>query len=427
MPPQQPRIARETRLLLGIVAISLATLWGLARLRFPDQPRIPDPVAPVLAQFAPASPFDAIATAVSEVERRVSPSLTEVIFTPRASDPAVRPTQRVAVRLDRDIAVVIVPRGDGTMRSSPDVVDVAPRTGVGLIRLAPAAPVSMASWATDRVPSARFVIAAEAAREGVSFRPVFVGVFTPVQGTLWPDVVWRLPASTALTDGALVFTDDGLLVGAVAVRGGERLLVPASTLLSVVHGVGQGLSQPRGVLGVAVQEITDLVADALGTSDGVVVTWVDPKGAAAGVLQPLDVIESLGGRAVTSREQWDDQLDHLAVGDALVVQMRRPGTGVRTVTLTARAPVLPDRPAPLGAVLRTRARVGAEVVGVVPGAAADHAGLRTGDLITAIGALAAPTATQVTQAYKDAAADGPLPVAVTRGASHMVRVLEQSW
>lgn len=427
MPPQRPRVSRETRLLLGTVVISLATLWVLARLRYPDRPSSPDPVGPVLAQLTSPSPLDAIADAVSDLESRVAPLLTRVVFTPRAADPALRATVRVALRIHRDHAAVVVPPGDAPLHADPAVLTTSARGGVGIIPLASGEPVPSTSWRRERPPAAHFVIAAEGTRSGVSFLPVFVGAFTPVDGTQWPGLVWRLPASSALADGALIFTDQGLFAGAVVVRAGERTLVPPGTLASIAEELAREKPRVRGVTGIAVQELTPLVAGAVEVSGGVIVTWVAPTGPAAGLLRPLDVIDAVGGRPLATREQWEAQLDELEVGGILALRVRRAGAEPTTVTVTAVAPSGREQPAPLGAVLRSSARTGAEVLRVEAGGAADHAGVRPGDVITAIGSTMAPTSAQVTRAYAEAAPDRPLVVAVTRGTAHVVLALEKTW
>ncbi|MFN7918042.1 MAG: PDZ domain-containing protein [Vicinamibacterales bacterium] len=422
---QHPRVSRETRLLLGIVIASLATLWVLARLRFPEQPRGPDPVGPVLAQFDPPSPFETIAVAVANLEGRVGSSLTRVVFNPRASDPTVRATERVAITIDRTHALVVLPPGEGTFESTPSVEVATGRAGLGLVRLESGPPPAF--WPEDRLPTPRFVIVAEATRDGVSFRPVFVGAFTPVAGTRWPGVVWHVPASSGIADGALTFTDEGLFLGAVLVRGGERTLVPAASLASVARDLARQAPRERGLVGIAVQELTPLVAEAIGARGGVVITWVDPAGPAAGVLKPLDVVDEVEGQPLTAREQWDTRLDQLDAGDVLTIRIRRGDLAPQVVTITAAAQTRPARPAPLGATFRIRARLGAEVLRVEPGGAAEHAGLRPGDVVTALGAQMAPTPAQVLRLYADASDEHPLAVAVSRGASHLVLALEKTW
>lgn len=423
----RPRVSRETRLLLGIVVVSLGVLWALARLRFPDQPSRPDPVGPVMAQFAPVSPFDAIAAAVAALERSVAPSLTRVTLTPHASDPTLRSVDRLAIGVAADAAVLVMPPGERPFRSSPSVVPLAPRSGLAVVRDATAPLITSVAWERAPVPSARFVIAAEAAVEGVSFRPVFIGAFAPIDDARWPGGVWRLPASAALTDGALLFTEQGLFLGAVVSRAGERTLVPAATLAQMSRTIPEPATPTRGVLGIAVQELTTLVADAIGVGHGVVVTWVDPKGPAAGLLHPLDVIDAVWGQPIDTREQWDAAIEQLEAGDGFDVRVHRAGMEPSTLTVTATAAPSPLQPAPLGAGLRSRARVGVEIVRVDPGGAAAHAGLTAGDVITAIGGLSSPTPANLQRLYTDAPADRPIAVAVTRGAAHLVLALEKTW
>lgn len=426
MDRRRPRVSRETRLLLGIVIVSLAVLWALARLRFPERPNRPDPVGPVLAQFAPVSPFDAIATVVADLERTVGPSLTRVTFTPRVSDPAFPTVHRLAIGVTAAQAVLVTPSGERPFRSEPPVVAAAARAGLGVIRAASPPRIPSASWERGSAPSARFVIAAEATAESVSFRPVFIGAFMPIEDTRWPGVVWRLPASAALADGALLFSEQGQFVGAVVLRAGARTLVPAATLAVVSREMAGHPVRARGVLGIAVQELTPLVADAVGAQQGVVVTWVDPKGPSAGVLQPLDVIDAVWGQPIATREEWEAAIEPLEAGGGVDVRVRRAGAEPAALTVVAVPVPAKPRPASLGVRLRSRPRVGSEVLRVEPGSAAAHAGLSAGDLITAIGAQAAPTPAQVVRAYGDAANERPIAVAVTRGSAHLVLALEKA-
>src|SRR6478672_11624419 len=96
MPPTQPSVPRDTRLLLAIVLISVALLWVLARIRFPERPSTPNPVPPVLAQLAPSSAFDDIVAAVSRLQPRLAPALAPV-------DGAT------ALRFREDLAVAVLP------------------------------------------------------------------------------------------------------------------------------------------------------------------------------------------------------------------------------------------------------------------------------------------------------------------------------
>src|SRR5215831_6813805 len=79
----RPRVSRETRLLLLTVFLSLATLWVLGRIRFPDRPRTANPVAPLLTQLARGTAFEDIERAVHELEPEVMSAL-QVISMERA-------------------------------------------------------------------------------------------------------------------------------------------------------------------------------------------------------------------------------------------------------------------------------------------------------------------------------------------------------
>lgn len=407
--------------------MSVATLWVLARLRFPDRPPSPDPVGPVLAQFAPPSPFAVIATAVADLEGRIGASLARVTFTPRASDPSVRPVNRVAIRIAPEQAIVVLPSGDGPFDATPALQAASPRTALGLVPVRGASPVPTTALTPSQAQPARFVIAIEGANDGMSFRPVFVGAFTPARVPNWPGVVWRVPATSALSDGALLFTDDGLFLGAVTLRGGARMLIPADTLASLGQQLAVQPPRTPGRLGVSVQDLTAPVAAAVGVSHaGVVVTHVEPDGPAHGLLRPFDVIDTAGGTAVATREQWEARAEQLDAGDTLELRVRRAGAEPAIVTVTAAAPAPGAHPTELGADLRSRAGVGVEVLRVEPGGAAAQAGLREGDVITAAGTRHAPTAVQVRRAYAEGASGRPVALAVTRGTSHLVLVLEKA-
>jgi S1-C subfamily serine protease len=93
------------------------------------------------------------------------------------------------------------------------------------------------------------------------------------------------------------------------------------------------------------------------------------------------------------------------------------------VTVVAVAPETPTGPGQLGLILRERARVGAVVAGVVPGSAAERAGLAAGDVITLVADIAAPSPAQVIRAFDSASEGQPVMIAVTRGTAHFVTTL----
>ena len=62
-------------MLLATVLLSLAALWVLARIRYPERPATPNPVPPLLTQLAPRPVFEDLASAVLQLELEVRPVL----------------------------------------------------------------------------------------------------------------------------------------------------------------------------------------------------------------------------------------------------------------------------------------------------------------------------------------------------------------
>jgi len=75
--------------------------------------------------------------------------------------------------------------------------------------------------------------------------------------------------------------------------------------------------------------------------------------------------------------------------------------------------------------MRPVARQGTEVTRVVGGSASEAAGLVTGDLITAIGNINAPTPAQISSAFEALDSGKLLIVAVNRNGAHRVMALQR--
>ena len=95
---------------------------------------------------------------------------------------------------------------------------------------------------------------------------------------------------------------------------------------------------------------------------------------------------------------------------------------------------MPDEPPPVRfddkepqphALGRAGPGVGADVVRLEPASAADQAGLAQGDVITAIGAVQAPTPAQVTRSFGAIPAGQRVVVGVTRGDTHFVTTFQR--
>jgi S1-C subfamily serine protease len=231
--------------------------------------------------------------------------------------------------------------------------------------------------------------------------------------------VWSVPDNAPLPPGALLFTDGGELVGLVDEPRNGPTVVPG---MLVIQAAGQLVDNPPGPVaesGVQVQALTRPIADATGAAGGVVVTWVDRTGPAAGRLRVGDVIEGAGGQLIAGPEHWDVRASRAPVGKPLPLLVRRGGKVIDVELVPRARPATPT----LGLVLRAVPGAGAEVVRVQPGSAAARAGLAPPDLITVVAGIQAPTPSQVTAAYASARPGQPVLVAVTRGDRHQVLTL----
>jgi S1-C subfamily serine protease len=176
-------------------------------------------------------------------------------------------------------------------------------------------------------------------------------------------------------------------------------------------------------LGVEVETLTPRLAAATGAQSGVVVAWVDPASIAAPLLRIGDVIEAIDDVAITSAEQWRVRATRVGVGDTLNLRVIRRGAP-QVVQLLVRAPST-ENAAFLGLGMRRVARVGTEVTRVVPGSASEAAGIATGDLITAIGSITAPTPAQIASAFEATEGGKLLIVAVRRNGANRVMALQR--
>lgn len=420
--PYRPRVSRETRLLLTTACLAVVALWILGRMRFPERPVTPNPVPPLLTQLGARPALADLASEIAQVQSRLEPVL--VALGRRAlTDVASYPVP--ALRIRDDLAVTMLDPADGRLESAlvNDVIARDAATGLAVVRVPPLATVPTPPWAPQRMQQPRYLVATDMSRDAVSLRPVFIGSLQPTTSGAWPGPIWAVPAGTDIDAGALTFTTEGALAGIVIDHESGRAIVPAALLLAEAELLLGRSSEPQGQLGIEVQPLSEPVAKATGTESGVVVTWVDGQGAAGGRLAAGDVIEAIDG-APLQPGHWDARVARLAIGDTILLRVRRRGE-LHEVSLTAAAPSAAVPSHELGLTMRALSGTGVEVVRVDPGAAADRAGLESGDIITLIGEVRAPTPAQIRRTFAAAPEDRPVLVAFTRREIHRVTALEK--
>ncbi|HVH29819.1 MAG TPA: PDZ domain-containing protein [Vicinamibacterales bacterium] len=430
--PRRP-LSRETRLLLVTILVSLTTLWVLARVRFADRPAPPNPITPVLTQLAPLPVFDQLTSAMFQLQSRLAPLLFGVDVQRLSPHGDRRAEVAPALRIDIDTAVTMI---DGS--SVTDQTDLAPgaavlardpASGLTLLRVlngsVPDGPITLPpTWSPRQPQSPRYLIASEVSPGVVSGRPLLVGPLEPIPSRVWSEIVWGLPTGTDARPGTFVFSPEGALAGLVVNLGDRLALVPGETVLRAAARLRQDGHRAFGDLGVEVQPLTAGIAASTRAHVGVVVTFVQPGGPAAGKLNVTDVIVGVGDEPLQTFEQWQATARRVPIGQAISLLVQRADE-VRTVELTAASTAVPSEPQPLGLSLRGVPRVGVEVLSVAAGSAAAAAGIQPGDLITVFADRHTPTPTEVRARFAAASADRPLMVAVTRGPVHHVLTLEK--
>jgi hypothetical protein len=335
------------------------------------------------------------------------------------------PARLLALRMRDDLAIALLPAVLPRAPAATDrVLGLDTASGLAVVHIAagPAAPASV-PWAPRRPERPRFLMVTETPAERLALRPVFVTALEPIESVVWSDLIWVVPGPSTLQPGSFVFTTAGEFAGMVVEHGGRRAIVPAAIVLAAAERLIGRVAIPAGDVGIQVQALTPDVAAASGANAGVVVTWVDPAGPAAGLVTVGDVIETAGGQPVPTLEHWRVRLARLGAGDTLSLGVRGGGTLRDIQVLAPAAARPPTNSTTLGLRLQRVSRAGSTVLDVDAGSVADRAGLEPGDVITSIGGQSSPTPLEVREAFAAAPAGQPILVGVTRGATHRVMTL----
>ncbi len=426
--PYRPRVSRETRRLLMTAFLAVLTLWILARIRFPDRPANPNAVATLLSQLAGFSRFSDLASAIDELRTRVAPILVTVVpdvkeITERA-DRTEGPV--AALRMRDDVAIAILePRANRGQGNPLGVIAEDRASGLAVLRVGSSTNAILpVLWSPERLDKPQYVVVSSPSPGNMSLRPAFIGSLTPVETPGWSGPLWALPHDADVPPGAFLFTDNAELMGVVARYEDGLAIVPSRMLWAAADDL---LRQPAKMpvdLGIDVEALTPRLSLASGADTGVVITWIDPNSVVAAQLKAGDVIQAVDDVTIPTPEHWRVLTARLGAGDTMAIRVWRGGTQ-RELLVVAATPADITPASMLGLTMRSIARVGAAIVRVDPGSAAEAGGVEPGDVITAIGDSMTPSADQVETAFASTRRGALLILAVTRGAAHRIVALQR--
>ena len=251
----EERSGRETRLLILVVAVSLAVLLLLARFRFPaaDLTTVTPSAAP-LAGLAARASFEEMTDIIRGALNRVSPVVVVVPMSPIPEPPPERPrTGRrgapppaepptvdpsgprqfvPALRLKNDLALVhlpagyrFVPVGDGG--EPPQVIGGDQSRQVALIRVPTGTSVEALPGGLRTSDELTFALVVSATPQGTTASPVFIGRADSIPDPNWPVRLTALGGPADFPVGALVFSLQGSFLGLVTRHDAGVAMVPA--------------------------------------------------------------------------------------------------------------------------------------------------------------------------------------------------------
>jgi len=233
--------------------------------------------------------------------------------------------------------------------------------------------------------------------------------------------------------GALVDLE-GRLVGintAIFSRSGGNIgigfAIPSNMVKAVMTQLIQYGEVKRGMLGVALRNLTPAIADnlGLGNNKGALVGQVvEGSPAEKAGLKAGDVITTINGRAVSNSSDTRNSIGLLRIGEKVDIGFIRDGqTKHVTAIIAERDSTTPEGAAELhpafeGAALTNAANNGGVLIqNVADGSPAAQAGLRANDIILAVGRVRVANMEQLRAAVKNTKA---FAVTIRRGNSTIV-------
>lgn len=233
------RPSRETRLLLIVIALSAAVLFGLSRFRFPGGDPGRDAVqgaTPLpLERLAARATYDELATIIAELDKRVTPG---VAVAQVESNGVQRFVPALRVRPDLLLAHVSADSRILSLVARPGSVDVAAYDAAReLVLIRVSADESAVVNLQPRPFAAnapRYVAAVEGTRGGAALRPLFLGRTDLIQDDRFQEGLLVLGGVLQASPGSLIFGLDGSFVGLCIIEEGFAAGVPGPALDAAV-------------------------------------------------------------------------------------------------------------------------------------------------------------------------------------------------
>jgi S1-C subfamily serine protease len=461
--PSPPRhSARETRLLLLTLAVSVGALLLLARFRFPERPLTDLSPPQPLSRLTRVTAFDELSAMLRDLLRQFEGAVV------LAHTPGVA----LGLLVKDDLALVPLSPGGrveavaGAPLPANGIVARDEQRGLAVVRVpgytAPEISVQPANTPLD---APGYVAILEAGPDGPTIRAEFVSRYSTEPHAGWDQPVLALSGPASAKPGSLLFTLGGRFVGMTLADSGRVLVVPADVLMTRAMRLANGENVVHVETGIDIQPLTPAIARATGVREGVVVSDVSPDATssvsapaaattgAAGGADPAsatdestapslrngaarinvgDVITAAADRPVRAPRDWQQILLTQTAGATLKLSIVRFGRPLQA-SLTLPRPESPSAGAAGGAgaagpagVAGTSGRTAgaspqsplevmglslrsvsgdSEVVAVRAASPAARAGLRAGDRITSLPGRASATASASPNAIATACAE----------------------
>lgn len=263
----EERPGRETRLVVLVVAVSVAVLMLLARFRFPPANLTTVASTPgPLAGLAARATFDDMAGTLAALMTKISPGLAVVALEPLPPEPpaptkssaktpvpppapAAAPAPLIfaaAVRVRPDLGVVAMPAGmqlasEPAVVGGPELVALETARGVASLRLPPPADATPAAPdVVDRFTGFAYVAVVTATPNGPTLRPAFIGRVDFSHDVAWGAPIVQIGRESGVPAGALIYALDSRFIGLAIERPAGISIVPAPLLQSLFAAPSSG-------------------------------------------------------------------------------------------------------------------------------------------------------------------------------------------